>query len=114
MDAVRVALNEIGDASWSNAYILAGGGTMYGLASVSAYAVREDVVASLITAIASQQDRRARRRANAAIGRTRRSLPDVSKMPVLEHWDETSRPEQSPPTAATWPKLEKLSPSLNR
>jgi hypothetical protein len=67
---------------------------MYSLASVGAYAVREDVIATLITAITSQNDRRARRRANAAIRRARRSLPDVSQMPVLEYWDETSRPEQ--------------------
>jgi hypothetical protein len=94
VDAVREALNKFGNASWSNAYILAGGGTMYSLASVSAYAVREDVVATLITAMTSHNDRRARRRANAAIRRARRALPDVSKMPVLEYWDETSRPEQ--------------------
>jgi hypothetical protein len=95
VDAVRNALNEIGNASWSNAYILAGGGTMYSLAGASAYAVREDVIATLITSITSQNDRRARRRANSAIGRARRSLPDVTQMPVLEYWDEASRPEQS-------------------
>jgi hypothetical protein len=94
VDAVREALNEIGNGSWANAYILAGGGTMYGLASVSAYAVREDVMATLISAMTSHSDGRARRRANAAIGRTRRSLPDASKMPILEYWDEASRPEQ--------------------
>jgi hypothetical protein len=94
VDAVREALNEIGNASWSNAYILAGGGTMYSLASVSAYAVREDVIATLITTMTSHNDRRARGSANAAIRRARRALPDVSKIPVLEYWDETSRPEQ--------------------
>ena len=94
VDAVREALSEIGDSSWANAYILAGGGTMYGLASVSAYAVREDVIAALISAMTSPGDGRARRRANAAIGRTRRSLPDAARMPVLEYWDESSRPEQ--------------------
>jgi hypothetical protein len=95
VDAVRESLKEIGDASWTNAYILAGGGTMYGLASVSAYAVREDVIATLITAITSPNDRRARRRANAAIGRTRRLLPDASRVPDLEYWDEASRPEHA-------------------
>jgi hypothetical protein len=94
VDAVREALDEIGNSSWSNAYILAGGGTMYGLASVSAFAVREDVIATLINAMTPGSDRRARRRANAAIGKARRSLPDASKVPVLEYWDESSRPEQ--------------------
>ncbi len=93
VDAVRNGLSEIGNASWSNAYILAGGGTMYSLASVSAYAVREDVISSLITALQVPKDRRARRRANAAIARTRRALPD-SRMPVLEHWNEADRPQQ--------------------
>ena len=94
VDAVREALNEIGSSSWANAYILAGGGTMYSLASVSAYAIREDVIATLISAMTSRSDRRARRRANAAIGRTRQALPNESRMPVLEYWDEASRPEQ--------------------
>lgn len=94
VDAVREALNEIGNASWSNTYILAGGGTMYSLASVGAYAVREDVIASLIASIGLPNDGRARRRANAAIRRARRALPDAARMPVIEYWDETSRPEQ--------------------
>ncbi len=94
VDTVRDALNEIGDGSWSNAYILAGGGTLYGLASVSAYAVREDVIASLIASLDLPKDSRARRRANAAVHRARRALPDASSIPELEYWDETSRPEQ--------------------
>lgn len=93
-DAVREALKEIGNGSWANAYILAGGGTMYSLASVSAYAVREEVMSALIRAMTSRGDGRARRRANAATGRARRLLPDASRMPVLEYWDEASRPEQ--------------------
>lgn len=95
VNAVRDALNEIGDASWSNAYLIAGGGTMYSLASVSAYAVREDVLAALIMAITFNHDSRSRRRANAAIRRARRALPSATRMPVLKHWDEASRPEHT-------------------
>jgi hypothetical protein len=95
VNAVRDALNEIGNASWSNAYLLAGGGTLYSLASVSAFAVREDVIASLITAMTLDRDSRARRRANAAIRRARRALPSASQAPVLEHWDEASRPDHT-------------------
>lgn len=95
VDAVRDGLNEIGNASWGNAYIVAGGGTMYGLASVSAYAVREDVIASLIATLASQgPNPRSRRRANAALARARRALPDSRRMPTLEYWDTGDRPNQ--------------------
>ena len=99
MDEVRDKLSEIGNASWSNAYIIAGGGTLYGLASVGAYAEREDFIAGLIAALikseASQHNRlpAARRRANLAIDRARRALPDPGA-PALDSWSDESRAEQ--------------------
>ena len=98
VDEVRTRLGEIGDASWSNVYITAGGGTMYGLLSVGAYAAREDFmtrfVAALIKSESSQQSRvpAARRRANRAMERARRALPGPGA-PDLESWGDESRAE---------------------
>ena len=94
VDVVRSTLQEIGNASWGNTYIEAGGGTMYGLASVGAYAVREDVMARLIATMAMPKDGRARRRANLALRRARRALPGVADKVELQHWEESSRPDQ--------------------
>jgi hypothetical protein len=99
VDEVRDRLSEIGSASWSNAYIIAGGGTLYGLASVGAYAEREDFmsrfVAALIKSESSQQNRSpaARRRANAAVNKARRALPGPGA-PALDSWTGDSRAEQ--------------------
>jgi hypothetical protein len=99
VDEVRDQLSEIGNASWSNAYITAGGGTLYGLASVGAYAEREDFmsrfVAALIKSESSQNNRSAaaRRRANRAIDRARRALPGPGA-PALDSWTGDSRAEQ--------------------
>ncbi|MDQ1638313.1 MAG: hypothetical protein QOF62_1652 [Pyrinomonadaceae bacterium] len=98
VDEVRDKLSNIGNASWSNAYIIAGGGTLYGLASVGAYAEREDFmsrfVAALIKSAGSQPSRlpAARRRANRAIDRARRSLPGP-RAPTLDSWTGESRAE---------------------
>ncbi|HKO63534.1 MAG TPA: hypothetical protein VJV03_20385 [Pyrinomonadaceae bacterium] len=92
--AIRDILQEIGNASWGNAYIEAGGGTLYGLASVGAYAVREDVMASIIARMTMPNDGRARRRANLALRRARRALPPAAATVELEHWDEASRADQ--------------------
>ncbi len=98
VDEVRERLSEIGNASWSNAYIIAGGGTLCGLASVGAHAEREDFMAGLIAALpkseVSQQNRfpAARRRANLAIARAQRVLPGPGA-PALESWGDESRAE---------------------
>jgi hypothetical protein len=98
VDEVRDKLSEIGNASWSNAYIIAGGGTLYGLASVGAYAEREDFMSRLIDALikseASQHNRlpAARRRANLALNRASRALPGPGA-PALDSWTGESRVE---------------------
>lgn len=98
VDEVRTRLGEVGDASWSNVYITAGGGTMYGLMSVGAFAAREDFmtrfVGALIKAESSQQNRvpAARRRANQAIERARRALPGQAA-PDLDSWGDDMRAE---------------------
>lgn len=94
VDQIRRSLQEIGDASWSNEYINAGGGTMYSLASVGAYAVREDFISTLITAMLKpRKEPLARRRANAALREARRLVP-LNSQPDLEYWDAGDRPEQ--------------------
>jgi hypothetical protein len=91
VNSVRDELQKLGNATWDMAYISAGGGTMYGLASVSAYADREDFMASVISALS--QPRRsqpaARRRANAQLARARRLLVRWSRVPKMESysWD---------------------------
>lgn len=98
VDEVREKLSEIGNASWSNAYIIAGGGTLYGLASVGAYAEREDFIAALIAALIKSETAQpshlpaARHRANLALARARRSLPGP-RAPSLESWTGESRAE---------------------
>jgi hypothetical protein len=98
VNEVRDKLSDIGNASWSNAYIMAGGGTLYGLSSVGAYAEREDFMTTLIAALikseASKQNQlpAARRRANRAMDRARKSLPGPGA-PSLESWTGESRRE---------------------
>jgi hypothetical protein len=98
VNEVRDKLSNIGDASWSNAYITAGGGTLYGLSSVGAYAEREDFmsrfIAALIKAEAAQPNRvpAVRRRANLALARARKSLPSLHA-PSLASWTGDSRAE---------------------
>jgi hypothetical protein len=93
VDEVRDKLSDI-----SNAYIVAGGGTLYGLASVGSYAEREDFMTALIDTLikseASQPIRlsAARRRADRAIVRARRSLPGP-RAPALDSWTGESRAE---------------------
>ena len=92
--AVREHLAKLGNAAWDMAYIEAGGGTMYGLLSVSAYAAREDFMTTLIKALAQaeQQQRSrpvARRRANQSMARARRLLARWSRVPKMKDysWD---------------------------
>lgn len=95
---VRDKLSDIGNASWSNAYITAGGGTLYGLSSVGAYAEREDFMSRFVAALfkfeAAQTNRlpAARRRANLALARARGSLPSP-RAPSLKSWTGDSRGE---------------------
>lgn len=98
VEEVRDKLSDIGSASWSNAYITAGGGTLYGLSSVGAYAEREDFMARFIAALIKFQATQpnavpaARRSANRALARARKSLPSL-RAPSLDSWTGDSRAE---------------------
>jgi hypothetical protein len=73
------------------AYISAGGGTMYGLASVSAYADREDFMTAMIASLtkAATSQPASRRRASAQIAKARRLLRRWSRIPNMKDysWD---------------------------
>jgi hypothetical protein len=96
VDIVRSELSKLGNASWSNAYLVAGGGTLYGLASVGAYAEREDFMTAFIKELRLVRPQRAARRsANVSLARVGRSLAGMSRMPDLAEWDEESRPRHA-------------------
>lgn len=86
VNAVRDDLAKLGEAVWNMRYIKEGGGTMWGLASVGAYAEREDFMTTLIAALAlpEKKDAGARRRANANLAKAQRLLARWSRTPNIE------------------------------
>lgn len=85
-DAVREALMKLGNAAWTMQYVAAGGGTMYALASVGAYATREDYMATIIAALVKTERRQPllRRRADASLRQAQVMLSRLSRTPKLE------------------------------
>jgi hypothetical protein len=97
VDAVRDQLSKLGNAVWDIAYVEAGGGTMYGLASVSAYADREDFMATFISALAASEKPQpaARRRANQSVAKAGRLMARWPRTPKVEVYEGgPSRAEQ--------------------
>ena len=76
LDDVREEFNKFGSALWGLKYFEEGGGTMWGLISVGAYAERENFMETLIRALAMSDRRlaRARRNANASLAKIERWL----------------------------------------
>lgn len=92
---VREALMKLGNAGWTMRYIMEGGGTMWGLASVGAYAEREDYMESVITALVSEKKNPIlRRRASASLRRARSLLARHSRTPKLEFASREELPQQ--------------------
>ncbi len=89
--AVREHLAKLGKAAWNMVYIEAGGGTMYGLLSVSAYAAREDFMTTFIKALAQGESSQpaARRRASQSVAKAKRLLARWSRVPNMKDssWD---------------------------
>jgi hypothetical protein len=85
-DEAREALMKLGNAAWTMRYVAEGGGTMWGLASVGAYAEREDYMASIIKALALPDAKQPllRRRANLGVRRAQALLTRWSRTPKLE------------------------------
>lgn len=97
-EAARDELQKMGNAVWNMVYIEAGGGTMYGLISVSAYAAREDFMTSIIAALSQEKSQpAARRRANANLARARKLLARFSRVPKMENsgWDSPAEMRKS-------------------
>ena len=94
-DTIRDDLSKIGNNAWDLAYLSAGGGTMYGLLRVGAYADREDFMTKLIGALNDERKQAtARRRANASISKAKRTLAHWAQMPKLEAYGEESLAEK--------------------
>jgi hypothetical protein len=76
LDDAREEFNKFGSALWGLKYLEEGGGTMWGLISVGAYAERENFMETLIRALALPERRspRARRNVNASVAKIQRWL----------------------------------------
>jgi hypothetical protein len=92
VEAAREEFNKFGTALWGLKYLEAGGGTMWGLISVGAYAEREKFMETFIRTLAAPERRspRARRQANASLARIHRWLSAANRKPFTEG----SEPEQ--------------------
>jgi hypothetical protein len=92
LDDVREEFNKFGSSLWSLKYYEEGGGTMWGLISVSAYAERENFMETLIRALALSERRspRARRNVNASLAKIQHWLADGKRR---KPFTEGSEPE---------------------
>jgi hypothetical protein len=95
-DAAREALSKLGNAAWTMQYVSAGGGTMWALASVGAYATREDYMAIIIKALAQPERKQPvlRRRASTSLRRAQSLLARWSRTPKLEFASGEERANQ--------------------
>lgn len=86
VDDVREEFNKFGTALWGLKYLEEGGGTMWGLISVGAYAERENFMETFIKTLAMQDRRspRARRNANASLAKIQRWLASNDRQPFTE------------------------------
>lgn len=96
VEAAREEFNKFGTALWGLKYLEEGGGTMWGLISVGAYAEREKFMETLIRALAApeRRSRRARRLVNTSLARIRRWLSAPDRKPFTEG-SEPERVEQN-------------------
>jgi hypothetical protein len=86
VDDAREEFNKFGSALWSLKYLEAGGGTMWGLISVGAYAERENFMETFIRTLAmpDRHSRRARRSVNASLAKIQRWLANGDRKPFTE------------------------------
>jgi hypothetical protein len=96
VDAAREELNKLGNALWSLRYFEAGGGTMWSLASVGAYAERENYMETFIKTLAMPERRspQARRRANASLVAIDRLLSSRARQPFTDGIEPSEVAEQ--------------------
>ncbi|HUQ34474.1 MAG TPA: hypothetical protein VM095_20295 [Pyrinomonadaceae bacterium] len=86
VDDVRDAFNKFGTALWGLRYLEEGGGTMWGLISVGAYAERENFMEIFIKTLALSERRSplARRNVNASLSKIQRWLASNKRKPFTE------------------------------
>jgi hypothetical protein len=86
VDNIREEFNKFGSGLWGLKYLEEGGGTMWGLISVGAYAERENFMETLIRALALPERRsaRARRNVNASLAKIERWLASGDRKPFTE------------------------------
>ena len=86
VDDAREAINKFGSDLWNLKYLEEGGGTMWGLISVGAYAERENFMETLIRALVMSDIKspRARRSANASLSRIQTWLSSKKRKPFTE------------------------------
>jgi hypothetical protein len=86
VNATREEFNKFGTALWGLRYLEEGGGTMWGLISVGAYAERENFMETFIKTLAQPGRRsvRARRHVNASLARIQRWLTNGDRKPFTE------------------------------
>jgi hypothetical protein len=96
VEAAREELNKLGNALWSLRYFEAGGGTMWSVASVGAYAERESYMESFIKALAMPERRstRARRVANNHLAKIERLLSNPARQPFTDGVEASEVAEQ--------------------
>jgi hypothetical protein len=82
----REEFNKFGTALWGLRYLEEGGGTMWGLISVSSYAERENFMETLIKALAmtERKSARARRNVSASLAKIERWLANGDRKPFTE------------------------------
>jgi hypothetical protein len=92
VDETREEFNKFGSALWGLKYLEEGGGTMWGLISVGAYADRENFMETLIRTLALPERRspRARRSVNASLSKIERWLANRNRR---KPYTEGSEPE---------------------
>ena len=84
--AVRQEFNKFGGALWDLRYSEEGGGTMWGVVSVSSFAAREDFLESFIKTLAApgRRSMRARRSVTSSLARIQRWLSSGDRKPFTE------------------------------
>lgn len=89
IDSIRDELNKYGSTLWTLRYAEEGGGTMWGLISVGAYASREDFMETLIRTLA-MPDRKspvAREKVKLSLAQIQRWLASAKRKPFTEDRD---------------------------
>jgi hypothetical protein len=86
VDAAREEFNKFGTTLWGLRYLEEGGGTMWGLISVSAYAERENFMETLIKllVVPDRKHARARRSVNRSLLRIQHLLASNHRKPFTE------------------------------